>query len=219
MSELPGSNNWRSVDFAEGANVSSGAFPTCAVLSVVLVIGVTATSSAADSIGVASAAVARSQLRSIAEETLDRAQLDQKYRVAVIVEGEGPRALAENAFVEALQERNYIPVMDIGGASGQSIRVYFLGFDVRVRELDHRNMERTVSTELEVRTVKGLQHESRVLGTFRREDKDTAQTFPENRMPVAAPHGDEGTVQRMLAPLIVISGAVLIIYLFFTVRS
>jgi hypothetical protein len=189
------------------------------VLSAVLVVGMTAISSAADSIGVASAAIARSQLRSIAEETLDLAQLDQKYRVAVIVEGEGPRTLAENAFVDALQKRNYIPVTDIGAASGQSIRVYFLGFDVRVRELYSQSMERTVSTELEVRTVKGLQHETRVLGTFHREDKDTAQAFPENRVPAAAGQGDEGTVQRMLAPLIVISGAVLIIYLFFTVRS
>jgi hypothetical protein len=189
------------------------------VLSFLLVAGLPAVSCSADSIGVASAMVARSQLRSIAEESLGRTQLDPNNRVAVVIEGEGPRALAENAFVEALQERHYVPVTEIGAESNQSLRVYLLAFDVRFRQVDPQRMERTVMTELEIRTVKGLQHETSVIGTFHREEKDTAQTFPESGMPIAAPQGDEGTLQRLLTPLVVVGGAVLIVYLFFTVRS
>ena len=199
--------------------MSPGVFPTRAVLVVVLIIGMPAALRAADSVGVTSALVARSQLRSIAEESLDQAQFDPKDRVVVVVEGEGPRALAENAFVEALQKRNYVPATDIGTAPEQSVRVYLLGFDIRIRALDSQQMERTVRTQLEVRTVKGSQHETRVLGTFLREERDTARAFPENRMPLPVPQGDEGTLQRVLTPLVVIGGAVLIVYLFFTVRS
>lgn len=207
------------MESAEGANVFPGAFPTCILLSFVPFAGLPAVARAADSIGVASAVVARSQFQSIAEESLDRAQLDPKARVSILVEGEGPRALAENAFVEALQKRNYIPVADAGTASEQSLRVFFLAFDVRVREVNTQKMERTVKTDLEIRTVNGPRRESRFLGTFHRESRDTAQTFSEYRMPPGPSREDEGALQRVLTPFIVVGGAVLIIYLFFTVRS
>ncbi len=199
--------------------MSSGSFPTRAIFCIVIVVGLASICRAADSIGVAGAVVERTQLRSIAEESLDQAQLDPKDRVAILVEGDGPRALVENAFIDALQKRNFIPVTDAGTASEQSLHVYLLECAMRVRELDPPRKERTVSTELEIRTVKGLKHETRVLGTFRRVDKDTAQAFPENRAAIPLPQRDEGALQRLLTPFIVIGGAVLMVYLFFTVRS
>ena len=199
--------------------MSSGAFPTRAILSIVIVVGMPALCHAADSIGVASAVVERMQLRSIAEESLAQAQFDPKDRVAILVEGDGPRTLVENAFIEALQKRNFVPVTDVATASNQSLRVYLLECSMRVRELEPPRKERTVSTELEIRTVKGSKHETRILGTFHRVDKDTAQVFPENRTAMPLPQGDEGAIQRVLTPIIAIGGAVLIVYLFFTVRN
>lgn len=189
------------------------------VLWLILTIGLTVCSRAGDSIAVSGAIVIRSQVQSIAEETIDQAKLDPKGRVAVIVEGEGPQALVENAFIEALQKRNYISVAKTSAATEQSINIFLLDSDVKVRELEPKKMERTIRTILEVRIVKGTERETHVLGPFHRETKDTAQVFPDVRLPLASSSGGEGALQRLLTPLMVITGAVLVIYLFFTVRS
>lgn len=163
--------------------------------------------------------VVRSQLQSIADETIDQAKLDPKGRVAVFVEGEGPRPLVENAFIEALQKRNYISVVHTNVAIEQTFQVFILDCDIKIREIDSKKMERTVRTALEVRTVKGSEHETRSLGIFRQEAKDTAQTFSEVHLPTTSLNNDGGVFQRLITPFIVIGGAVLMIYLFFTVRS
>jgi len=163
--------------------------------------------------------VIRLQLQSIADEVFDQAKLDPKVRVALWVEGEGPRSLVENAFVETLQKRSFISVLSTGKTSDQTLHVFLLSADIKVRAVDEKYSERNIGIALEVRTVLGMEREVRLLGTFHRVAKDTAQVFPSLQLSVLPANEEESVMQRLLTPLIIISGAVLIVLLLFTVRS
>jgi len=176
-------------------------------------------SRAGDSIGVTSASVIRLQLQSIADVAIDQAKLDPKVRVALWVEGEGSRSLAENAFVETLQKRSYTSVLSTGKTLDQTLQVFLLSTDIKVRAVDEKYSERNISIAIEVRTVLGTEREVRLLGTFHREAKDTAQVFPSLQLSVLPVNEEESVMQRLLTPLIIVSGAVLIVFLLFTVRS
>lgn len=189
------------------------------MLLIALFFGVLSVSHASDSIGVASASVIRFQLQSVADVVIDQARLDPKGRVALWVEGEGPRSLAENAFVETLQKRSYTSILSAGKTSDQMLQVFLLSTDINVRPVDEKYFERNISIALEVRTVLGTEREVRLLGTFHRETKDTAQVFPSLQLSVLPANEEESVMQRLLTPLIIISGAVLIVLLLFTVRS
>ena len=193
--------------------------PIWFVLLIVLFFGVHSVSRAGDSIGVSSASVIRLQLQSIADEAINQAKLDSKGRVALWVEGEGPRSLAENAFVETLQKRNYTSVLSTGKTSDQTLHVFLLSTDIKVRPVDEKYSERNISISLETRTIFGIEREVRLLGTFHRETKDTAQVFPSLQLSVLPANEEESVVQQLLTPIIIISGAVLIVILLFTVRS
>ena len=184
-----------------------------------LFFGSVAISRADDSTGVSSISVVRSQLQSIANEVVDQAKLDPQGRVGVLVEGEGPRSLVENAFIKELQKRSYKSILGSDAEVKQTVHVFLLGIDIKVQGLDTKLSERNICTDLEVRTVTGMEHEVRVLGTFHREAKDTAQVFPSDQLSAVPKDDRSGVVQRILTPLIVITGVFLIVYLFFTVRS
>ena len=163
--------------------------------------------------------VMRSQLQSIADEVVDSAKLDIKGRVAVLVEGEGPRTLAENAFIEALQKRNYVSMVTDTVSANQILHVFFISAEIKLRELDAKLSERNIRTTLEVRMVKGAEREVRILGTFHRETRDTAQVFATELLPTVQKNDETRIFQRMITPFIIVGGAIVIVYLFFTVRS
>jgi hypothetical protein len=193
--------------------------PIWFALLIALFFGMLSVSRASDSIGVASASVIRMQLQSIADTAINQAKLDPKVRVVLWIEGEGPRSLAENAFVETLQKRSYTSVFSTGKTLDQTLQVFLLSTDIKVRAVDEKYSERNISIALEVRTVLGTEREVRLLGTFHREAKDTAQVFPSLQLSVLPANEEESVMQRLLTPLIIISGAVLIVLLLFTVRS
>jgi hypothetical protein len=175
--------------------------------------------SAGDSTGISSITVIRSQLRSIANEVVDQAKLDPKDRVSILVESEKSRLLVENAFIEALQERGYISILNSNAIVNQSLQVVLLELNVKVQEFDSTKYKRNIQTALEVCIIVGSEHEVRFLGTFHRELDDTVQFFPEVFMPVTSSDDNNSILQRLFTPLIIIGSAILIIYLFFTVRS
>jgi hypothetical protein len=186
---------------------------------IVLFFGLLSVSRASDSIGVTSASVIRLQLQSIADSVIDQAKFDPKGRVALWVEGEGQRSLAENAFVEAFQKRSYTSIVSTRKTSDQTLQVFLLSTDITVRAVDEKYSERNISIALEVRTVLGAEREVRILGTFHREAKDTAQIFPSLQLSMLPANEEESVLQQLLTPFIIISGAVLIVVLLFTVRS
>jgi hypothetical protein len=178
-----------------------------------------AVSSAHDSLSLSSTSVFRSHLQSIAEEVIDSASFDTNSRVALLVEGEGSRRVAADAFIEVLQKRNFNPVLFDSASGSQSLQVVLLNTEVKVRELDGTVSERIFQTTLEARTVKGADLKVHVLGTFHRESKDTVQTSKAGVPFVSQKNDEQGILQRMLTPLVVIGGVIVIVYLFFTVRS
>jgi hypothetical protein len=184
-----------------------------------LFVGSDAMSFTIDSAGVNSLSIVRAQLQSIADEVVDSATFDRNGRVAVLVEGEGPRTLAENAFIEAFQKRKYAFVGIDTASTNQILQVFFYNAEIKVRELDAKHSARTIRTTLEARMVKSAEREVRMLGTFQRETKDTAQVFAAGMLPPAQKSDENGTLQRMLTPFIVVGSAIVIVYLFFTVRS
>jgi len=184
-----------------------------------LLAGSKAVSFTNDSTGVNSATVVRSQLQSIADEVVDSAKFDVKDRVAVLVEGDGPRTLTENAFIRALQKRNFTSVVIDTASKNQILQLIILNAENKVRELDAKLSERNIRITVEVRVTKGVEHEVRMLGTFHRETKDTVQTYSAGLLPVVQKKDESGILQRMLTPFVVVGGAIVIVYLFFTVRS
>ena len=172
-----------------------------------------------DSTKVSSTSVMRSQLQSIADEIVDSAKFDVKERVAFFVEGEGPRTLTENAFIEAFQKRNYVSIAIDTVLKNQILNVFILSSEIKIRQLDSKLSERIIRTTLEARIVKGAEREAHILGTFHRETKDTAQVFTIELLPTVQKNDETGILQRMLTPFIVVGGAIVIVYLFFTVRS
>jgi hypothetical protein len=172
-----------------------------------------------DSVGVSSATVIRSQLRSIANEVVDSSVFDVHRRVAVLVEGEGQRMLAENAFIEVLQKRNFVSVATDTSFANHVLSIFVFQPEIKVRELDTKMSERTIRTVLEAKILKGNNREVRLLGIFQREIKDTAQVYPGGVFPAVPQNESTGVLQRLLTPFIVVGGAIVIVYLFFTVRS
>ena len=191
----------------------------CVLVLIILSAELKAFSSTMDSTGVSSASLVRSQLRSIANEVVDSAAFDVHGRVAVQVEGEGQRMLAENAFIEVLQKRSFVSVIADTAFTNQVLSIFVFQPDIKVRELDAKTSERTIRTMLEARMLKGTNHELRLLGIFQRDVKDTARVFSDGVIPVVPQNENTGVLQRMLTPFIVVGGAIIIVYLFFTVRS
>jgi hypothetical protein len=176
-------------------------------------------SRASDSLAVSTALVIRSQLQSIADEAVEQAKFDSSGQVALWVEGEEPRLLAENAFLETLQKKGYTSVLHEETSKGQSLHVFLLRSDCKVQQLDNKYFEREIHTALEARTMIGTDRKVHVLGTYHRESKDTAQVFPSVQISGVHTVEEENLMQQLLTPIILICGAALIIYLLFTVRS
>jgi hypothetical protein len=193
--------------------------PIWFVYLIVLFFGMHSVSRAGDSIGVAGASVIRMQLQSIANEVINQANLDPNGRVALWVQGEGPQSLTENAFVEVLQRRSFMPVLRTGKTSEQALEVFLLSTDTKIRALNDKYFERDINIKLEVRTIFGPEREVRLLGSFHRETKDTAQVFPALQLTALTANEEESLFERLATPLIIISGALLVVLLLFTVRS
>jgi hypothetical protein len=192
---------------------------TRAYFTAVLLVGNLAVSLANDSTGVSSTLVVRTQLQYIADAVVDSAKLDTKNKVGILVESESALSMTENAFLETLQKRNYTSVLNPGTTTAQSLHIVVLGVNIKVRKLDTRFSERSICTYLEARTITGAGRDVHLLGTFYRESKDTAETFPSTQLPPIQKDDETGVMQRLLTPIIVLGGAILVVYLLFTVRS
>jgi hypothetical protein len=217
---LHASNKLPWVEFTKSVQLIHYLRSIWSVVLIVIFFGMLSESQAADSIGIASTSAIRMQLQSIADEVIGQAKLDPKYQVVLHVEGEGPQSLAENAFVETFQKQNYTLVLSAGKASEQALEVFLLSTNIKLQTVDTKYSERNIRIALEARTVVGKERKVHLLGTFHREVKDTAQIFPSIQLLGAqVDEGEENLMQKLLAPFIVLSGAILIVYLLFTVRN
>ncbi len=159
--------------------------------------------------------VFRTQADSLAADMVSHIQLDPPGRVAVFVEGAGQRVVVENAMLDMLQRRGISAwLYDSTAFAGAVLRVVVLEQRADERAVSDTTALRTASTRLEAR----LEQPGRavqMLGMYRRTTVDTVDALT-----VRGPETDEPSViSKLLIPLVMLGSAVLMVYLFFTVRS
>ncbi len=168
---------------------------------------------------ISSTAIVRSQLQSMAEEAVEKFEFNPHSNIAVFVDGEEPRSLAENAFIDVLKNKNYTAILTSEKKNYQSLQISILNVSVKIRQLAEKLSERTVQTVIEVKAKKENDGAVVMLGTFQRQTRDTAETFVSPQIGFFGGNEEESVIQRILTPFIVIGGIITIIYLLFTVRS
>jgi hypothetical protein len=189
------------------------------VVLLMIFAGLPAMSMPIDSAGVSSTMVVRKQLHQIAMDVVDSAHIDMNRQVAVVVEGDGPRMLAENALIEALQNRHCMAVVIDTTSVSQILYAFVFRTSVKLHPVDDKYSERNTQTVLEARVVNGADRRAQMLGSFYRETNDTAQVYASPEFPDVQKNEEDSIFQRMMTPFIIIGGAIVIVYLFFTVRS
>jgi hypothetical protein len=207
------------VEFAESTRLAQPYRFIYFLLILFSFFGFYSNSCAQDSTDVSSVEVIRGLLKSIADEAVTRIKLNPQVRVALRVEGDGPRSLVENTFIEALQGQNYISILNVQSGEGQVLSVYLLGITLSAKQLDLKLFKRSCQTKLEVRTIVGADRKAQFIGTFHRESLDTVHTYPSLQFLSQQGENEDSVMQRIMTPFILIGGAVLVVYLFFTVRS
>jgi hypothetical protein len=194
------------------------------LMSTLVGLGTYASSSASQDVPhLSTAMVLRYQLGSIAEEVVGKIQLEAKSAVVVSVQPYARRNLAENAFVESLQNRGYRPILkrEVDSA-GINLIVTVLNDHAQFKEIGQKAYERTVQTELEARTERNDGESIAYLGIFHRVSSDTVSAKDvEVPLPVHGNGVDEEATffQRLVGPFIILASGIIVVYLFFTVRS
>ena len=172
--------------------------------------------------GLSASLVLRTQAASIAEETVAHLgdSLSGLQRVGILVEGGSARPLIENAFLELLGRKGVRAVLQGSqGSPRHFIDVAVLDQSVRYVAIASGDYRREVQTAIEARRSFGDSSGVAYLGMFKRQDVDTV-AFREDVGAIGSLHERDRTLfDRLVGPILMISGAFLVVYLFFTVRN
>jgi hypothetical protein len=194
------------------------------LISILVGLGTYAGSAASQDVSHPSTAmVIRNQVGSIADEIVGKLQLTSGSVVTVSVQPAAKRDLAENAFIESLQNRGCRPLLNHQpDSAGFALVVSILTDRAQFKEIGPKAYERIVQTDLEARTERAKGDSVAYLGVFHRLYADTVSA-KDVEVPVPA-HGDGADehatfFERLAGPFIVLAGGILVVYLFFTVRS
>lgn len=151
------------------------------------------------------------QLKILTNDLADGLGVRQGQFYAVHVEADRQKTVMENLLAEVFRERGAMVRLEIDSATaGDSLlRVVLLAHEATRRESDEgvlRNIETVMNARIETRTGEIL-----VQKTFRKFSTDTLRTarWTENA----------SVLERLLEPAVVIGGAILVVFLLFTVRS
>ncbi len=156
--------------------------------------------------------VKHAKFRSIAEELVGDFHISQGKRLVVALESQQQKTAFENILLEALKARGATGRLWIGGGHEEDsvLRVAVLAQEVVRSDLGEGNTRRTTEVIVDAR-IEIPAGEVLAQKVFRRSVSDTLRAdVPMQEMTV---------VERLLEPAIVIAGAILVVYLLFTVRS
>jgi hypothetical protein len=169
--------------------------------------------------------ILRAQATSIAQDVVGKlgSSLPDSGRVVVRVESHANKTMIENAFLETLNRSVLKPLLPMNAPPGvPALDVLVLDQSVSYREIGTGAFERTVKTNLEARFQPEGNSSVEYLGLYRRATADTVahrddlQVFGSDR---ESPTGEASFFDKIAAPVLMITGAFLIVYLFFTVRN
>jgi hypothetical protein len=194
------------------------------LISAILALGTCLTVASSQDVSRPSTAmVLRQQMGSIADEVVGRLQLVAGSAVALTIEPGSQKDIAENAFAGSLQRKGFRPFTKMmRDSSGITLKVSILTDRAQFRELGQKQFERTVQTDVEVRSEKSDGESLDAFGMFHRSISDTVSSRDVEMTPFRQGDGlDEETTffQRLIGPLIVLASGIIVVYLFFTVRS
>ena len=166
--------------------------------------------------------VLRSQAGSVAEETLGKlgTSLKGADQISLTVDGGSARALIENAFLELLNRQGvHATLRSTQGGSIQALQVIVLEQGVRYISLSTGEYRREVRTTIEAREVPRDSSAMNFVGTFSRSDIDTVAFREEAGILPLARDSERTLFDKLVGPVLLIGGAFLVVYLFFTVRN
>jgi len=165
----------------------------------------------------------RQQFSSIAREVVDTLQLAAECKVLLSVQPSPRTDVAENAFADALMHKGYQTFLLPGHDSGSvRLNINVLSEGARFREIGRSMYVRTVQTAVEARVERPNGEAVEVLGLFQRIASDTVSA-PDAEVSLQRPERGteaEATIfERLIGPLIILASGIMVVYLFFTVRS
>ena len=166
--------------------------------------------------------VLRSQAGGVAEETIGKLGLSLKGldQMDLQVEGGTARVLIENAFVELLNRQGiHTSLRHAQGVGKRVLQVTVLEQGVRYVGLSTGDYRREVRTSVEVRDVPRDSSSTQYVGTFSRVDVDTVAFREEVGVSLLARDSERTLFDKLIGPVLLVGGAFLVVYLFFTVRN
>ncbi len=169
------------------------------------------------------AMVLRQQWGSLAQEVVDSLQRPPRGPVVVWIQKAADSVLAQNAFLKSLERSGYSATLTpLKDSNAANLTVSVLTDRTQMTPVARDLYVRSVQIDIEVRAEDGNGHRVTVLGIFHRAFVDTVTSGEANLVPVpaaAARENDASLFQRIVGPLIVLASGIVIVYLFFTVRS
>jgi hypothetical protein len=165
--------------------------------------------------------VLRSHAGSIVEEVLPELEILSGSEVTLLVHGGPFGYLFENALLAALQRRGVSVVLPRHGTpQAPTIEVFIIAQAVGYSSALENGWNRTIVTSCEVRTRAARGEEARYVGMFDRNNVDLVADKEDLHSATKGEiAGSSSAFDRILTPVLVIAGAVLVVFLFFTVRS
>lgn len=169
------------------------------------------------------ATVIRQQWESLAQEVVDKLTLAPHTKIALWVQPVADSVSAQNAFLENFLHRGYAPTLNPTKDSDEvKLTVAVLTDRTQMKEIAKDTYQRTVQTDIEPRTERSNGQSVEVLGVFHRALVDTVSA-QEAALPLPTPSAsgneDATLFQRVVGPVIVLASSIIVVYLFFTVRS
>ena len=187
-----------------------------------LVVLTVLTGALAQTGGMSAALVLRSQAGSIADESFKKLgpSIGGMDNVGIIVTGGTARALIENAFLDLLGRKGIrVSLQGSPSTSKQSLQLTVLDQSVRYAGLANGEYRREIQTAIEARRTSNDTATAEYLGLFKRQDVDTVAFREDAGMVTYVRDGEHTLFDKLLGPILIIGGAFLIVYLFFTVRN
>ena len=176
----------------------------------------------AQSGGLSAPLVLRSQAASIAEESLAKlgSSTTGLETIGVSVSGGFARAIIENAFLDLFGRKGIrCSLQNTESMSKNLLQLTVLDQSVHYAGIANGQYRREIQTAIEARRTSNDSAAIQYLGMFKRQVVDTV-AFREDSGALAADQETERTLfDRLLGPIMLISGVFLIVYLFFTVRN
>jgi hypothetical protein len=176
----------------------------------------------AQTAGMSGTLVLRSQAGSVAEETLGKLGISLKGvdQIILAVDGGSARMLVENAFLELLNRQGIHAILRMDQGSGnRALQVFVLEQGVRYVGISTGEYRREVRTTIEARDVPRDSSAMKYIGTFSRSNIDTVAFREEGGVLPLARDSERTLFDKLVGPVLLIGGAFLVVFLFFTVRN